>query len=76
MHYAATPSTHIYIVYIIVELINCIICFSKIIYSDLQTIAPEQYFKHIYNRRLAEIRAVSVSRLCVTCDISREGNYS
>lgn len=67
---------HISIVYLIVELINCIIYFSKIIYSDLQTIAPEQYFKHIYNRRLAEIRAVSVSRRCVTCNISGEGSYS
>lgn len=31
---------------------------SRIVYSDLQSIAPEQYFKHITNR-LAEIKAVS-----------------
>lgn len=30
----------------------------KIVYSDLQVIAPEQYFKHI-NKRLAEIHAVT-----------------
>ncbi|KAL0271221.1 UNVERIFIED_CONTAM: hypothetical protein PYX00_008388 [Menopon gallinae] len=30
----------------------------KVVYNDLQVIAPEQYFKHI-NRRLAEIHAVS-----------------
>lgn len=30
----------------------------RIVYGDLQVIAPEQYFKHI-NRRLAEIHTVS-----------------
>lgn len=34
--------------------------FSKIVFNDLQTITPEQYFKHVHDRRLAEIRAVSV----------------
>ena len=32
----------------------------KIVYNDLVAITPEQYFKHI-TRRLAEIKAVSVS---------------
>lgn len=50
-------------------LAHCISCevilsiflfFSRIVYSDLQAIAPEQYFKQITNR-LAEIKAVSVS---------------
>lgn len=31
----------------------------KIVFNDLQEIAPEQYFKHIHNHRLAEIHAVS-----------------
>jgi hypothetical protein len=31
------------------------------VYNDLQAIAPEQYFKQI-TKRLAEIKAVSVSR--------------
>jgi len=35
--------------------------FSKIIYNDLQSITPEQYYKEIHNRRIAEIHAVSVS---------------
>ena len=34
--------------------------FSKIMYSDLQTISPEQYMKQI-TKRLTEIHAVSVS---------------
>jgi solute carrier family 25 aspartate/glutamate transporter 12/13 len=33
----------------------------RIVYNDLQAIAPEQYFKQI-TKRLAEIKAVSVSR--------------
>nr|CAD7265612.1 unnamed protein product [Timema shepardi] len=32
----------------------------RIVYNDLQSIAPEQYFKHI-TKRLTEIKAVSVS---------------
>uniref|UniRef100_A0A2S2NFN4 Calcium-binding mitochondrial carrier protein Aralar1 n=1 Tax=Schizaphis graminum TaxID=13262 RepID=A0A2S2NFN4_SCHGA len=31
----------------------------KIIYNDLQSITPEQYYKEIHNRRIAEIHAVS-----------------
>ncbi|XKL60264.1 hypothetical protein PGB90_001280 [Kerria lacca] len=31
----------------------------KIIFSDLQAIAPEQYFRQVHNKRLAEIHAVS-----------------
>lgn len=34
--------------------------FRRIVYSDLNAIAPEQYYKQITNR-LAEIKAVSVS---------------
>jgi solute carrier family 25 (mitochondrial aspartate/glutamate transporter), member 12/13 len=34
--------------------------FSRIVYNDLQAIAPEQYFKQI-TKRLAEIKAVEVS---------------
>ena len=34
--------------------------FSKIMYSDLQTISPEQYMKQI-TKRLTELHAVSVS---------------
>lgn len=33
---------------------------SRIVYSDLNSITPEQYFKQV-NRRIAEIKAVSVS---------------
>lgn len=33
---------------------------SRIVYNDLQAIAPEQYFKQI-TKRLAEIKAVEVS---------------
>lgn len=36
---------------------------SKIVYNDLQSITPEQYYKEIHNRRIAEIHAVSVSKL-------------
>jgi len=32
----------------------------RIVYNDLQAIAPEQYFKQI-TKRLAKIKAVSVS---------------
>lgn len=35
--------------------------YSKIVYNDLQSITPEQYYKEIHNRRIAEIHAVSVS---------------
>ncbi|KAK7583745.1 hypothetical protein V9T40_004708 [Parthenolecanium corni] len=31
----------------------------KIVFNELQTISPEQYFRHIHNRRIAEIHAVS-----------------
>lgn len=31
----------------------------KIVFNDLQTITPEQYFRHVHDRRLAEIHAVS-----------------
>ena len=34
--------------------------FSKIMYSDLQTISPEQYMKTI-TKRLTDLHAVSVS---------------
>jgi hypothetical protein len=34
--------------------------FRRIVYNDLQAIAPEQYFKQI-TKRLAEIKAVEVS---------------
>lgn len=36
--------------------------FSKIVYNDLQSITPEQYYKEIHNRRIAEIHAVSVNK--------------
>lgn len=39
--------------------------YSKIIYNDLQSITPEQYYKEIHNRRIAEIHAVSVSKITV-----------
>lgn len=39
------------------------IFFRKIVYNDLQSITPEQYYKEIHNRRIAEIHAVSVSIL-------------
>lgn len=35
--------------------------YSKIVYNDLQSITPEQYYKEIHNRRIAEIHAVTVS---------------
>lgn len=40
--------------------INNFYNFRRIVYSDLNSIAPEQYYKQITNR-LAEIKAVSVS---------------
>lgn len=40
--------------------------FSKIVYNDLQSITPEQYYKEIHNRRIAEIHAVSVSILLIS----------
>jgi hypothetical protein len=36
----------------------------RIVYNDLQAIAPEQYFKQI-TKRLAKIKAVSVSGMLV-----------
>ena len=36
--------------------------FRKIMYSDLQTIAPEQYMKQI-TKRITELHAVSVSSI-------------
>lgn len=36
--------------------------FRRIVYNDLNAIAPEQYYKQITNR-LAEIKAVSVSKI-------------
>ena len=39
-------------------------------YSDLQTISPEQYMKQI-TRRLTELHAVSVSNI-LTLDFDRE----
>lgn len=43
---------------------------TKIIYNDLVAITPEQYFKHI-TRRLAEIKAVSVSIFNFYCSHSK-----
>lgn len=52
---------------------NPVFCiFSKIVYNDLQSITPEQYYKEIHNRRIAEIHAVSVSiiyKLLIYVDI-------
>lgn len=47
-----------------------IFIFSKIIYNDLQSITPEQYYKEIHNRRIAEIHAVSVNIISLTLFLS------
>ena len=43
-------------------LMKCLSYFRKIMYSDLQSISPEQYMKQI-TKRLTELHAVSVSIL-------------
>jgi uncharacterized membrane protein YwzB len=50
--------------YFIVTLNIHVLC-RRIVYNDLQAIAPEQYFKQI-TKRLAEIKAVSVSSILFT----------
>jgi len=47
-------------------IVNGFVNFSRIVYNDLQAIAPEQYFKQI-TKRLAEIKAVEVSLNFLFC---------
>jgi hypothetical protein len=49
-----------YICPIVLGPFSITIIFRRIVYNDLNAIAPEQYYKQITNR-LAEIHAVSVS---------------
>jgi len=54
----------LWVQYFIVTLNIHVLC-RRIVYNDLQAIAPEQYFKQI-TKRLAEIKAVSVSSILFT----------